>query len=73
VSSANINFTTAGGHTLIQVFNGEGQLIKTVIDKELTAGNYKTGFENEGYSTGVYYVRLQNKAVQQVKAMMIAR
>ncbi len=69
----NISYTTQGGHTLLQVFNGEGQLIKTVLDKEMEAGNYAASFENEEYATGVYYVRLQNRSVQQVKPMVIAR
>ncbi len=73
VSSTNISFTTNGGHTLLQVFNCEGQLIKTLVDREMEAGNYKTGFENEDYATGVYYVRLQNKVIQQVKSMVIER
>jgi hypothetical protein len=73
MSSTNINFTTNGGHTLIQAFDCEGQLIKTLVDKEMAAGNYKVGFENEGYPTGNYYIRLQNRAVQQVKAAIIVR
>ncbi len=73
VAATNIAFTTGGGHTLLQVFNNEGQLIKTLIDKEMLPGSYKAWFENEGYSEGVYYARLQNLAVQQVKLMVIAR
>lgn len=73
VASTNINFTTNGGHTLIQAFDCEGQLIKTLLDKEMPAGNYKVDFENEGYPAGNYYIRLQNRAVQQVKAAIIVR
>jgi uncharacterized protein (DUF1501 family) len=73
VSRANIQYTTNGGHTLIQVFNGEGRVVKTLLDREMEAGNYQTGFENEDYPAGVYYVRLQNRSVQQVKPVVIAR
>ncbi len=73
VSSCNISFTTNGGHTLLQVFDGEGRVMKTLTDKEMDAGTYKVSFENEGYATGVYYARLQNRSVQQVKPMMITR
>jgi len=60
-----------GGHTLIQVFNTEGKLIKTLIDTEMNAGNYKITFENEGFRPGVYYARLQNKTIQQVRTMLL--
>jgi uncharacterized protein (DUF1501 family) len=72
-SSTYIEFTTEGGHTLVQVFNSEGQLIKTLTDREYQAGIYKLWFENENYGSGTYYARLQNGPVQQVKPMMIVR
>jgi hypothetical protein len=70
-SSTYITFTTSGGHTLVQVFDNEGKVIKTLADGEYNAGTYKLWFENENYSTGVYYARLQNGPVQQVRNMMI--
>lgn len=71
--STYIDFTTSGGHTLVQVFDNEGRLIKTLADSEYPAGTYKIWFENENYGSGVYYARLQNGAVQQVRNMVIAR
>lgn len=73
VTSTTVSFTTNGGHTLIQVFDGEGHLIRTLLDKELAAGKYQVGFENEGFPLGVYYFRLQNRAIQQVKAAVLTR
>jgi uncharacterized protein (DUF1501 family) len=72
-SSTYINFTTSGGHTLVQVFDNEGRLIKTLADGEYDAGSYKLWFENENYGSGVYYARLQNGSVQQVRNMLIVR
>lgn len=72
-SSTTISYQTTGGHTLLQVFNGEGHLIKTLVDAVLSAGEYKIWFENEGYAEGIYYVRLQNNALQQVQPMLIVR
>ncbi len=71
--STYIDYTTNGGHTLVQVFDNEGKLIRTLADGEYPAGKYKVRFENENYSTGVYYARLQNGSVQQVRNMVIAR
>ncbi len=72
-SATDITFTTAGGHTMIQVFDSMGKLIRTPIDQEMAAGRYSVRFENEDYATGVYYARFQNGMVQQVRAMIIAR
>lgn len=73
VVSCKITLTTFGGHTLLQVFNCEGQVIKTLMDAIVEPGDYTVAFENENYPTGVYYARLQNHSVQQVKSMVIAR
>ncbi|HXH99076.1 MAG TPA: DUF1501 domain-containing protein [Sphingobacteriaceae bacterium] len=71
-SSTTIEYETSGGHTLIQVFDVQGRLIKTVLDSIRPAGRYKIGFESEGYPAGVYYARLQNGAEQQVRTLAIA-
>jgi uncharacterized protein (DUF1501 family) len=72
-SRTTIEFTTAGNHTLVEVFNPFGQQIKTLIDSEMTAGTYQVDFENEGYAEGMYYVRFQNGVVQQVKPIVITK
>ena len=72
-TSTTISYESFGGHTLIQIFNTEGKLIKTLIDMEIGAGNHKVTFENEGYLPGVYYARLQNNAIQQIRTMLLVR
>jgi hypothetical protein len=70
--STTIKFESMGGHTLVQVFDVAGRLIKTLIDAETSIGTHTVSFENQGYGTGVYYARLQNGALQQVRAMLLA-
>jgi uncharacterized protein (DUF1501 family) len=72
-SSTNITFTTAGGHTMVQVFDGSGKLLRTPINQDMTPGRYSVSFENENYGDGVYYARFQNGVIQQVRTMIIAR
>jgi uncharacterized protein (DUF1501 family) len=72
-NSTTISYETFGGHTLIQVFNTEGKLVKTLVDTEIGAGNHKVTFENEGYLPGVYYARLQNGSIQQIRTMLLVR
>ncbi|HVG40259.1 MAG TPA: T9SS type A sorting domain-containing protein, partial [Chitinophagaceae bacterium] len=74
VESTTIQFKTKGGHTLIQIIDAIGQVIKTLIDKDYpAAGSYKVAFNGYGLTNGVYYVRLQNGPTQQVKAMLKVR
>lgn len=70
-TTTTISYESSGGHTLIQVFNTEGRLMKTLVDAEISAGNHKITFENEGYRPGVYYARLQNNSLQQIRTMLL--
>lgn len=72
-ASTYITFTTAGGHALVQVFDNEGRMLKTLADGEYPSGTHKLWFENENYAPGIYYARLQNGSVQQVRNMVIER
>src|SRR6185436_18131993 len=40
-SSTYVTFKSAGGHILLQVFNTEGKLIKTLADGEFASGTYE--------------------------------
>jgi hypothetical protein len=68
-----IQFSTAGGHTLIQIIDTLGRLIKVLVDAEYIAGTYKVDFQADTLPSGVYYARFQNGVVQQVRAMMKVR
>ncbi len=65
-----ISFTTFGGHTMVQIFDTEGQLIAVPVDGEYVAGDYRVYFNGGYLPAGIYYVRLQNDAIQQVKTIV---
>lgn len=71
--STSIKFKTRGGHTLIQVIDALGRVIKTVVEKEYAPGEYTITFNSYGLPTGVYYARLQNGPISQVRAMLKTR
>ncbi|MBK6633481.1 MAG: DUF1501 domain-containing protein [Chitinophagaceae bacterium] len=71
--STTIKYKTDGGHTLIQIFDTMGRLVKTPVDAEMPAGSYTYPYDSGPLPAGVYYVRLQNGPVQQVKAMIKVR
>ncbi|HYF31818.1 MAG TPA: DUF1501 domain-containing protein [Chitinophagaceae bacterium] len=68
-----ITFTTRGGHTLVQIIDTLGRVVKNLTDQEYTPGTYKLTFESHGLAAGVYYARLQNGSVQQVRSMLKIR
>ena len=71
-SSTKIAYKSAGGHVLLQVFDVQGKIIATLVDDVKTVGDYTIDFENTGLKSGVYYARLQNGSVQQVRNMLVA-
>jgi uncharacterized protein (DUF1501 family) len=73
VESTSITFNTQGGHTLVQVIDTMGRVIKTLTDKVYTSGTYTVTFEGHGLPLGVYYARFQNGTTQQVRPMLKTR
>lgn len=72
--STTITFTVAGGLALIQIMITLGQLIDTPLDKVFPlAGAYTIPWASGRLSTGVYYARLQNGNIQQVRTMLKMR
>ena len=73
-NTTNIKFTTNGGHTLVQIMDTTGRVLVNLVDKEYTnAGTYIVTFDSGALPMGVYYARLQNMAVQQVRSMLKVR
>jgi hypothetical protein len=69
----NIKFKTAGGHSLIQIMDAQGRVIKTLHDRDTTPGEYNIRFETNGLPAGLYYMRFQNGVIQQVKPIIKVR
>ena len=70
-NSTKITFKTTGGHTLVQIFDTAGKRIATLVDQVYaTPGSYTITFNAATLATGVYYARLQNGALQQVRPML---
>ena len=68
-----IEFETSGGHTMVQIFDTEGRLIDVPVDGEYDPGKYKVWYNGDHLPNGVYYTRLQNGTIQQVKSMVKVR
>jgi hypothetical protein len=73
VETTTIRFKTKGGHTLVQIIDMLGRVIRTLADKEYTPGTYTVTFDSGPLPSGVYYARFQNGPVQQVRSMLKVR
>ncbi len=74
-SSTTITFNTEGGHTLIQIMDTSGRLLLNLLERDYPAA--ATGqtitFNASHLPNGVYYARLQNGTIQQVRPMLKVR
>jgi hypothetical protein len=70
VNNTKITFKSAGGHTLVQVFDTAARLIATLADQTYAQGTYTVSFNSAALAAGVYYARLQNGSLQQVRPML---
>ncbi len=68
--STTISFETFGGHTMLQIFNGSGQLLSVPVDSYYEAGKHSVRWNSGELPTGLYYCRLQNGVIQQVAQLL---
>ena len=71
-----IEFTTEGGHTLIQIMDSTGRLIANLLERDYPVGattRQTIAFDASHLPNGMYYARLQNGATQQVRSMLKVR
>ena len=68
-----VSFTSNGGRTMVQVFTEQGQLLTTLKNETMPQGKHTVDCDLGPMPAGVYYCRLQNEGVQQVKSMLKVR
>lgn len=70
----NIKFSVATpGLTKIQVYNSLGQNVATLVNQVLQAGTYDADWNASGYSSGVYFYRLEANGFSQTKRMLLIK
>ena len=47
-----------------------GRIVATPIDGELEAGRHEVVLETKDFNSGMYFARLQNGSIQQVRRMI---
>ena len=61
---ANVNIT---------VYDALGKLVASLLDQRLSAGTYKVDFDGAGYSSGVYFYRLETEGFVETKSMVLLK
>ncbi|MCO6473505.1 MAG: T9SS type A sorting domain-containing protein, partial [Melioribacteraceae bacterium] len=59
--------------TTLKVYDILGREVATLVNKNLTPGNYEVEFNAEGLSSGVYYYRLEAGSYSNTKKMILLR
>ena len=72
-STTTIKFKTNGGHTVIQIIDSIGRVIANIGENTYAPGTYTVEWNSNGLSSGVYYARLQNGSISQVRSMLKLR
>ena len=66
-----IEFKTEGGHTLVQLLDATGTVIKLLVDANYSyAGMNSVTIQGTQLQAGVYYIRIQNGIHQYVKTII---
>jgi len=72
--STAIKFTIAkAGNVTLKVFNVLGQQVSTLINKEMTAGNYDFNFNASSLSSGIYFYTLRTGNNVATKKMVLLK
>ena len=60
-------------HATLTVYDASGALVTTLVDEQLTAGQYATTWDGTGQASGVYLVRMQAEGFTQTRKMILLK
>jgi hypothetical protein len=63
----------ASGRVTIQVFSVRGELVATVLDRDMSAGVFEEVFNAAGLSTGTYFYRITGNGFTKTSKMVLLK
>ena len=57
----------------LQIFDITGKLVGTLIDDTIDPGNHIVQWNAEGFSSGVYFLKLESGIYSQVEKLMLIK
>jgi len=61
------------GYTELKIYNALGEVVQTLVNKELPAGNYNFNWDAGDMPSGVYFYRLNSGKLNQTKKAMLIK
>lgn len=72
--STTIEFVVAEkSYVTLEVFNSIGEKVSNLINEEKKAGSYRVDFDAAGFTSGIYYYKLQADNFVQTRKMILVR
>ena len=63
----------AAGKVTLTIYNIRGQVISTLIDRNLSAGEYHVDWDASDYASGIYFYKLQTEEFSETKKMVLLK
>jgi hypothetical protein len=60
-------------HVFLQIYNIEGRLVSTLIDKKMTIGNHRVEFNANNLANGIYIYQIKVGKFQDSKKMILLK
>lgn len=57
----------------LDVYNILGQKVKTLVNSELSVGEYEVVFDGAGMASGLYYYKLKTKDLSMTKKCLLIK
>jgi hypothetical protein len=66
-------FLSERGFTTLDVYNLAGQRVTNLINGEIAAGEHQVNFYANNFSSGIYFYKLQQGSISEIKKMIIVK
>ena len=57
----------------IQIYNLKGQLVETIVDGYIPAGDYRHVWNAENATSGIYFIKFKSKGVREVQKVILIK
>ena len=64
---------TNRAHTNLSVYNTMGQLVQTLVNKELASGKYSVTFDAANLPSGIYFYQMRSGRVNETRKMILMK
>ena len=65
--------TDLNQHNLLQVYNINGKVIKTLVNETQTTGDYQIGWDANDYPSGIYFIKFTSNSFTKTQKIMLIK